>query len=146
MPFIKRLDNFFCKQSRGLCQCANKNGLPQWETRFKVLYKLKDWRSQSLLILVYRILQSFTGFEFSLFASRDFDSCAGTRIAAGSSCTFRNGKSTKTNQTNFITFLQSVGDGSNKCIKSLSRISFGKACFASDASNQFVFIRGEDSL
>lgn len=108
--------------------------------------KKGDPLQSRLVILVYRVLQSLTSFELSLFTSRNFDSGAGARIATCGSSSLRNGKSTKTDQTNFITFLQSRCDRRNKSIQSLSRISLGKASRASNARNQFIFIHGEDSL
>ena len=90
--------------------------------------------------LVQSVFEALTRLKFSLIRSRDINLLTGPRIAAFRSSAFADGESSKANQTDFITTLQSVGDGIKNLINSLSCISFGKPRSLRNRSDEIVLI------
>ena len=91
-------------------------------------------------LFVDGVLQSFTGFEFRLFGSRDLNCFAGARIATGRRATLRDAEGSKPDQANFATAGKSRSDSVESCFDGLGGIGFGLSRRFGDICHEIVFV------
>ena len=95
-----------------------------------------DWKAPS----VQAVLEGFPRLEFRLFRCRNGDLLAGTGIAAFAGRALGHGEGAKSDQANFITLFQRVGNSFKHRINRLGCVSFRQTRSIGDMRHEIVLV------